>query len=540
MSNELNNEPLPGETQPTGLNPARALMSLFDKLSLRERIAKIRFGLKQPKDSGDYKWAVVECQRFASPVAAIVVPTLAVIMLVVFGAMSGPASRSVAVQIKETEAPPPLDEIKPIEEVQQDLPDPVEVDFTQNVVSDVPSPTPPTDFSPQPATVDAVAITKSPVILRGVFAGRNPGSIGAALASNGASFTDVAVMRALRWLKMQQSTDGSWPQTKPAMTSLAILTYLAHGDTPASEEFGVTVERALRFLVASQEANGRFTGRDGNDYTQPIGAYALSEAYGMTKVPELKYAAEKAIAVVIKGQNAVGGFNYNLVGPSDTRNDTTYTSWCVQALKAAKVAGLSNEGLDACMTKAIDGVRKNYGERDGYGGFGYTEPGGGGTGLSGAGVLCLQFLGDTKSKEFNGGIAGLSNATFDWAKPFGGSPLYFWYYITQARFQYGGDSWNVWNKLFSPTLVKNQQVIDKDKSGYVDHKNVPHAIGFWDSPSKSEHTGGNGRVMDTMLCTLMLEVYYRYLPTFKTDGQATEKVDLNKASGNINVSIRGI
>jgi hypothetical protein len=378
-------------------------------------------------------------------------------------------------------------------------------------------------------------------VLRGVYGARNPGNRGSALASGGGGQgTEGAVLRALRWLKTKQETDGAWPQTKPAMTSLAILAYLAHAETPTSDEFGGTVENALRFLVGCQDGGGLFKGRDGNNYTQPIAAYALSEAYGMTKVPEIKYAAEKAIEVVIKGQNAFGGFNYNLVGAGDTRNDTTYTSWCVQALKAAKMAGLSNPGLDACMQKAVAGVRKNYGEKDGYGGFGYTEPGGGGgTGLSGAGVLCLQFLGDTKSKEYTGGIAGLANATFDWAAPFGGSPLYYWYYITQARFQHGGDSWSAWNKQFSPTLVKNQQILLKEQSGYVDHKGLPHAIGWWDSPSKAEHhdQGTGGQIMDTILCTLMLEVYYRYLPTFKTSD--AEKVDLNRNDNqNLKINIK--
>lgn len=536
MAGDPNTVPPVEEATQVELNPEQALLGLFNNLTLREKFAKIRFGLKQPKDSGAYKWAMIECQRLASPVAAVVVPVIAMLILAVFGAMSGPASRNIQVQIKEPEKAPELEEIKEIVEPPPELPD-VEVDFNQDVVADVPSPAPPTDFSPQPVEIDAVAITKSPVVLRGIYANRNPGSRGTALAVHGAGFTDVAVMRALRWLKTQQESDGSWPQTRPAMTALAILAYLAHGDTPASEEFGVTVERAIRFLVDSLQGDGHFKGRDGHDYTQPIGAYALSEAYGMTKVPDLKYAAEKAIEVVIKGQNGIGGFNYNLTGPAETRNDTTYTSWCVQALKAAKMAGLDNPGLEACMQKAIGGVRANYGEKDGYGGFGYTGPGGsGGKGLSGAGVLCLQFLGDTKSKEYNGGIAGLENMTFDWANPEGGSPVYYWYYVTQARFQHGGDSWNGWNKQFSPTLVKNQQVIAKEQSGYVDHKGVPRATGYWDSPAKSEHTGGNGRIMDTILCTLMLEVYYRYLPTFKT--VEPEKVDINKADDNLNISIR--
>ena len=41
-------------------------------------------------------------------------------------------------------------------------------------------------------------------------------------------------------------------------------------------------------------------------------------------------------------------------------------------------------------------------------------------------------------------------------------------------------------------------------------------IGHWESPVKGEHTGGT--VQDTCFCTLMLEVYYRYLPLYSLDG----------------------
>ena len=126
-------------------------------------------------------------------------------------------------------------------------------------------------------------------------------------------------------------------------------------------------------------------------------------------------------------------------------------------------------------------------------------------------MLCLQFLGAAKSRECRGGMAGLSDWTFDWAKPRNGSFLYYMYYTTQAKFQEGGDTWKAWNAQFSPALMTNQKVVKKEASGYVDHLGKPKAIGSWDSPAK-EH--GVGEVSDTILCTLMLEVYYRYLPTF--------------------------
>ncbi len=343
------------------------------------------------------------------------------------------------------------------------------------------------------------------------------------------------MLRALRFLKKTQREDGTWGNSKPAMTALALLAYLAHGDTPASEEFGYTVESAIRYIVSKQQADGRFAGRDGHDYTQPIVAYALCEAYGMTKVPTLKEAACKAVACIVKGQNPSGGFNYNLT-PSE-RNDSSYMAWCVQALKAAKMAGLYGDipGLDECMTKSIAGFKLNYGEREGYGGFGYCGPGNKNTGLTGAGVLCLQFLGAAKSRECRGGISGLSDWTFDWENPRSGSFLYYMYYVTQAKFQEGGEAWKEWNKQFSPSLMKNQKVVAKEASGYVDHLGQPHAIGSWDSPATKEH---GEKVMETILCTLMLEVYYRYLPTFMVvpEGHEAEE-EIGGEDGELQIDI---
>lgn len=333
-----------------------------------------------------------------------------------------------------------------------------------------------------------------------------------ALLRYGGEHTQEAVLRALRWLAVNQHPDGSWGKTKPAMTGLALLAYLAHGETPASEAFGHVVDKALQLLIDSQEPDGHFAGRDGHDYTHPIVTFALCEAYGMTRHQTIKAAAVKALDIVVKGQNPSGGFNYNLK-PSQ-RNDTSYMAWCVQALKAGEIAGLGAdiEGLENALKKAVLGFRANYGEREGAGGFGYTGPSAT-HGLSGAGAFSMQLLGQPGSKEVRSTLPALSRRlAFNWEEPPSGSVLYYWYYVNQALFHDGGLNWLTWNKAFSNGLVKAQTISDKLASGYIDQNGEPQTIGFWVSPAQREHTGGNGEVMDTILCTLMLEVYYRHLP----------------------------
>jgi len=505
------------------------LMNLFDELSFRQKWTRVFAGLKLPRESGQHKWARLQMTRLLSPLMAVIVPFLMLGLITLFAKFGPEPVRTMQVKVIDPEPMEKLEDIEEPEFVPPEPPDPIDiqVDFNVNspvMPSDVAAP-PAEAASVQPAEFDSVAMVKSPVIMRGMLGSRSPGAQGAALSQFGGGHTTESVLRALRWLAKNQNKDGSWGVTKPAMTSLAILAYLAHGDTPASEEFGATVEAGLRFLTDAQLPNGRFKGADGHDYTQPIAAYALAEAAGMTRVPKLKEAAVKAVAVVVKGQNPSGGFNYGLV-PSE-RDDTSYMAWCVQALKAAHISGLdaSVPGLGDAMKKAVLGFRKNYGESGGIGGFGYTGPSSG-HGLSGAGALCMQFLGEAKSKEARNTLAGLHRWAFNWETPPAGSIVYYWYYITQAYFQEGGSMWDTWNKSFSHGLVKVQEVIGKDASGYVDHKGRPQEIGSWTSPAKSEHTGGNGKVMDTILCTLMLEVYYRYLPTFQQIPQDEIKREL--------------
>ena len=351
----------------------------------------------------------------------------------------------------------------------------------------------------------------------------------------GSAGGEATVMRALRWLKANQLPDGSWPGQSTAMTGMALLCYLAHGETPSPEcvEFGPTVERGIRYLVDNQNENGLFKSKDGNNYAHPIATYALCEAYTLTKVPMLKEAAEKALVHIVRGQHPNGGWDYNM--RQTERDDTSYMGWCAQAVKAGHMAGdLEVQDLEKVYKNAVNGFKVNANPS---GGFGYTSRGA--TGLSGVGVLCMQLLGAAREPEVAATLSFLDEITFSFEKwknkGFGASPVYYWYYITQAKFHAGGDRWTSWNKQFQPELIKKQVVI---KDAIADPDGKMRDIGYWDSPSDGEHGGGGGtpveairwadgnqiagkstlggRVQDTCLSALQLMVYYRYLPTFKT------------------------
>ncbi|MEI8243623.1 MAG: prenyltransferase/squalene oxidase repeat-containing protein [bacterium] len=448
---------------------------------------------------------------------------------------------------------PPEDPVKP--------PDPAELPVPTNEkptpgVSTVDTPEPAGSYGtqqdgaglgPGPSTLpnpdmQLSTIVKPRLILIGLNTGDSgggrPGRLKKYIDDNPAArINENAVLAALRWLKREQQSDGSWAGSKqnvlPAMTSMALLAYLARGEKPESPEFGPTVKRGIEWLLANQEPDGRFKGRDANDYTQPIAAYALCEAYALTGHLQVREAAIRAVARVVKGQNASGGFNYNL--DQTQRNDSSYMAWCCQALKAARSAKLQDDvpGLEAAIKKGVAGFKLNA---DPGGGFGYA--GSGRTGLSGAGTLCLQLLGASHAPEVRNTLKFLEGCTFSFATPDqqpygGGSPLYYWYYVTQAKFNHSREMFAAWDRQFSPELRRTQQI---EKNAIAGPDGTPVDVGHWESPAKGEHSGGT--VQDTALCTLMLEVYYRYLSTSQPVEADPEILAGNSARADDNVAVK--
>jgi hypothetical protein len=489
------------------------LLPSFDRLSFKEWWARVVSGLRQPRTSGRYRWATLQIKRLLSPVSAVILPVLVVLLLCLLAGPRHLVEDSVDIAVlPQPVPPPPLDEI----------PEPVETELHEPIVfSPVPTLTesecsPIESLQPQPSDVQelnalpvkGVIQTRCPVVLPRIYKRRAAASEGdAADSGSGATAsTEASVMNALRWLKSVQEPDGSWTLASgaavgarsdsgaaPAMTGLALLAYLAHGETPNSAEFGYVVEKGLKWLQSAQQPDGHFRGRDSHDYSHPIVAFALCEAYGMTRNPLLTSVAQRAVKVIVEGQNPLGGWTYNC--KPDARNDLSYTGWCVQAIKAAKLAGISCEGLDAALERAEGGLCRNASPS---GSFGYTGPTP--SPLTGVGVLGLQLLGYKSPGRIARGLAVLDRATCDWEQPIGPNPIYHWYYITQAKRLGGGKCWDLWNRQFAPELTSHQIIMAGASDDGKD-------LGYWESASAREHC--KSRVYNTTLCTLSLEVYYK-------------------------------
>lgn len=575
MSEEKQEMPSPSvEAQPVAGHAHQPTMKeLLGEQTFREWFQAVRVGLRQPKNSGEYRYAVQQMRRLWSPVCGIMIPLTLVGVLMATPEHTTSSAAELAFTIEAQKANDVLkqdnQDVKEPEPVEPPPPDESIVSPDVGAESaNVPGPVGPATgpatannvpFSPQPAAMDTVAMIKSPIKMKGVYASRTPGLKGAKYGTGGGggrgggnAQTEEAVLRALRYLKKNQGADGSWPQNRIAMTGLAVLAYLAHGETPTtSKEFGPTVQKAIEFLVSNQREDGRFQNMDGNGYSHPIATYALCEAYGMTLHPNVKAAAEKAVLPILKGQHPTGGWTYNLdpnVVPQGGepkemvgkyRDDTSYMGWCAQALKAAKMADVypDHASLEKALKLAVKGFQKNANPN---GGFGYTEPGQGG--LTAVGTLCMQLLGATSESEVKKSLDLMDawEPSFEAKNALGAAIQYYCYYATQAKFHTGGARWEKWNKAMMPLYVKNQKITPKDQSGYVDVDGKPQEIGWW--VNADTHT--DRPIMDTCLAALQLMVYYRYLPTYQTakataedysaaEGATDTKGDIKVDTGNL-------
>ena len=395
--------------------------------------------------------------------------------------------------------------------------------------------------------------------MRSMVGFRDPGTIGAKTRGgkgDGDIATEACVMKVLWWLKATQNSDGSWSKNHSgsrnalANTSFAILTYLAHGEYPGSDspyekDFGPVVQKAIQYVIGCVEETSsgvRMKGADGNEYAFLIATYALCEAYGMIKNPDIKEVALVCLDRIVKNQSSTGGWDYKL-NKSSNRDDVSFAGWAIQALKAGKMAGLKPDGLDDCIKKAIHCLQKrNFND----GTFLYTaisnRKESNHAGLAGVGCLAMQLLGYGGQKE----VASSLDYMREWKPTFEkgaithkgkreGSnycPQYYCYYATQCKYQAGmkegakkedAQTWYDWNKamkMLYTSTIKNLYEPVKDWTGR------DHRQGYY----VNEDNFSTRPYMDSCLVALQLMVYYRYCPNWAPNQEYKPAIDLNKKS----------
>jgi hypothetical protein len=307
-------------------------------------------------------------------------------------------------------------------------------------------------------------------------------------------------------------------QSDSAATGLALLAFLGAGYTHQEGPYQSQVQRALQWLLANQKSNGDLWGYTQGSantwlYSHGMAAIALCEAYGMTKDPGLREPTERAIGFIVAAQHpTLGGWRYQ---PRED-SDTSVSGWMLMALKSAQMAGLAvpqssldlvSRWLDLAKASDRDGSRYVYNplSRETGAEFWFhrtpTAP------MTAEALLMRMYLGWNREHPLLQAGADFLLANL----PDPGTPdrptrdAYYWYYATQVMFQMGGRYWDTWNGKLRPYL-ETSQIAEGPLAGSWD----PSAP----VPDRFAHEGG--RLYVTAMHLLMLEVYYRHLPLFKT------------------------
>jgi hypothetical protein len=376
-----------------------------------------------------------------------------------------------------------------------------------------------TDFADvAPEEMDLTSLmtaTDSPLRMPGLYQGRTKGGrgeLGRKYGGRTGEAAERAVMKALIWLRDHQNPDGSWsPEHSEAMTGLGLLTFLAHGEYPANPEskewgFDVTVQKAMQWLVNDMMSKEKLRDRG---YAHGIATYALCEAYAMTQLPWVKPAAERGLTRIIEGQQPGGGWDYDYA--KGTRWDLSVSAWQIQAMKAAYVGGLQVPGLQEALERAVTFLK--FVTYSG-GRFGYDKPGEGSWGMSGAGSLALQLLGEGKADEAKAAVDNIvDNVDPKWDDTVAyaphNHPAYGWYYMTQATFHGGMGSWKRWWPAMSLVAIRNQKT-----------------DGHWECPGAASAIGAMDPYYSTTLMALLLSTPYRYLLTTKEQTSMVKATDV--------------
>jgi hypothetical protein len=173
------------------------------------------------------------------------------------------------------------------------------------------------------------------------------------------------------------------------------------------------------------------------------------------------------------------------------------------ALKSGAAGGLAIQPL---TLRKADGFL-NFIQTNNGAYYGYDEPSSdieGRKATTACGLLCRMYMG--WPKDHPGLKAGIEFLAKKGPDP---TNMYFNYYATQVLKQYGGEYWEPWNQKMRDQLVATQE-------------SKGHALGSWalEDRSAGDPLGAGGRLYVTCMATMILEVYYRYMPIY---GDQTEE-----------------
>jgi hypothetical protein len=320
--------------------------------------------------------------------------------------------------------------------------------------------------------------------------------------------SEAAVASGLAWLARQQEKDGSWgfdgsSKDQIAATGMALLPFIAAGEThKTGDKYKKVVAYGLALLTARLEDDGSFLGST-NAYAHAIATIALCDAARVSKDDALKAKAKRAVDYIVKAQGKNGSWGYT----AGTEGDTSIVGWQVQALAAARSAGIEfdHEKVFKKADQFLQGVSTDGGAK-----YGYREKGASQT-LTPVGLLSRHSIGTmaTEDRAFARGVEFLK----DFTPQRGYFDMYYYFYATRVMHLYDGPAWHkLWNPKMRDMLIELQDKGDDEATKGSWRKDT----GFIGASC--------GRLGTTALAVLTLQVYYRDARPQKPDGGGVKEL----------------
>lgn len=309
---------------------------------------------------------------------------------------------------------------------------------------------------------------------------------------------DEAVDKGLAFLARSQAADGSiGGPTTPAITSLAVMAFLARGYSPGVPPHGDVMNRGIDHILSIAKPNGLLMGHNGRMYSHCIATLMLSEVSGMVdpeRQARIDEVLPRALRIILaaqevpKGEGHAGGWRYE---PSSGDSDISMAGWALSALRSSRNNGapVPKEAMDKAV-KYILRCRVKEG-----GGFAYQPGGGPNLARTGIGLLCLELAGrhrDEVTLAAGKYIAGrFKNESSLGTET---EQYYALYYLANGMFQLGGPEW----EAFAPRL-------------YDSILRIQGPDGAW--PLRGGY--GPNTQYATSMAILALSVSYRQLPIYQ-------------------------
>ena len=323
--------------------------------------------------------------------------------------------------------------------------------------------------------------------------------------------SERAVERALAWLAVHQLSDGSWnfhhhrgecrgrcrdegsDRSTTAATALALLPFLGAGNTHQSGPYQEQVTQGVTYLLERGSLTSRGLDlQEGTMYGHGLATIVLCELLAMTHDDQLLDPASQSIRFITSNQHFRGGWRYFPGQPGDT----LVTGWQRMALRSGELAGLSIPETTLVRTSSFfDHCSSRGGAEFGYQG---REPH---PTCTAVGLLCRMYEGwrrdDERLQRGAKMLVSLGPSRDD---------MYFNYYATQVLHHLHHEQWSDWNNTLRDHLTQSQA-------------SDGHELGSW--YFADPHTTAGGRLCDTALATMILEVYYRHQPLYDVRAAAS-------------------